>query len=341
MKAIACTRYGSPDVLQLKEAKKPAPKDDEALVKVHAASLNAADFETLRGVFVVRMAALRRPMHSILGSDIAGRVEAVGRSVKGFKPGDEVWGDLSVCGFGAFAEYVAAPEDALAPKPDSMTFEEAAAYPQAGILALQNLRGSGPSSPSAIFLDKGPIEPGQRVLINGAGGGVGTFAVQLAKYFGAEVTGVDSAKKLDMLRSLGADHVIDYRQQDYTKSGQQYDLILDVVARRSIFAHKRALSPNGTFVYIGGSTAAIFQALFLAPLISRIGTKKLGVVLQKPNRKEDLDFLTELFEAGKVVPVIDRRYPLTELPEALRYLEEGHALGKVVITVAQDNETQR
>jgi NADPH:quinone reductase-like Zn-dependent oxidoreductase len=321
MKAIVCTKYGPPDVLQLKEVARPIPKDDEALVKVHASSLNAADFENLRGVFVVRLVAPRKPMYKILGTDIAGRIVAVGRNVKQFQPGDEIWVDLSAYGWGAFAEYVCVPGNALRLKSASMTFEEAAAYPQAAVLALQNLR------------DKRQIEPGQKVLINGAGGGVGTFAVQIAKYFGAEVTGVDSTRKLDMLRSIGADHVIDYTQEDFTKSGQRYDLILDVVAYRSIFAYKRALGPTGIFVYVGGSTAAIFQALLLGPLISRAGTKKLGIVMGKPNKKEDLAYLVELFETGKVVPVIDRRYPLSEVPEALRYLEEGHALGKIVITM--------
>jgi len=321
MKAIVSESYGSPDVLQLKEVEKPIPKEDEALVKVHATSLNAADFETLRGVFIVRMGAPRKPMYKILGTDIAGRVEAVGANVKQFQPGDEIWADLSAYGWGAFAEYVCVPENALRLKPTSMTFEEAAAYPQAAVLALQNLR------------DKRPIESGQKVLINGAGGGVGTFAVQISKYFGAEVTGVDSTGKLDMLRSIGADHVIDYTQEDFTKNGQLYDLILDVVAYRSIFDYRRVLSPEGIFVFVGGSTAAIFQALFLGPLISRAGSKKMGIVMGKPNKKEDFDFLTELFNAGKVVPVIDRRYPLSEVPEALRYLEEGHAQGKVVITV--------
>jgi NADPH:quinone reductase-like Zn-dependent oxidoreductase len=321
MKAIVCTKYGSPDVLQLKEVEKPTPKDNEALVKVHAASVNAADLETLRGVFIVRIGGPLKPMYKILGTDIAGRVEAVGRNVKQFQPGDEIWGDLSACGWGAFAEYVCVPENALRLKPASMTFEEAAAYPQAAVLALQNLRG------------KRPIEPGQKVLINGAGGGVGTFAVQLAKYFGAEVTGVDSTRKLDMLRSIGADQVIDYTQEDFTKSGQRYDLILDVVAYRSIFDYKRALSPKGIYVFVGGSTAAIFQALFLGPLISMTGSKKMGVVMGKPNKKEDLVFLKELFEAGKVVPVIDRCYPLSEVPEAFRYLGEGHTQGKVVITM--------
>jgi NADPH:quinone reductase-like Zn-dependent oxidoreductase len=325
MKAIVCTKYGSPDVLQLKEVAKPTPKEDEALVKVHATSLNAADFETMRGVFIVRLTGPLRPMYKILGSDIAGRVEAVGRNVKQFQPGDEIWGDLSFpYGFGTFAEYVCIPENALRLKPASMTFEEAAAIPTAAVVALQNLRC------------KRPIQPGQKVLINGAGGGVGTFAVQLAKYFGAEVTGVDSTRKLDMLRSIGADHLVDYTQEDFTQNEQRYDLILDVVAYRSIFAYKRALGPEGIFVYVGGSTAAIFQALLLGPLISKIGSKKVGIGMWKPNNKEDLDLLTELFEAGKVVPVIDRRYPLSEVPEALRYLEEGHALGKVVITTKPD-----
>ncbi|GAJ11877.1 unnamed protein product, partial [marine sediment metagenome] len=235
MKAIVCTKYGPPDVLQLKEVDKPTPKDNEALVKVRAASLNATDFEYLRGVFIARLVykGLLKPKNTILGTDIAGQVEAVGRNVTQFQPDDEIWGDLSVCGFGAFAEYVCVPENVLRLKPASMTFEEAAAIPTAAVLALHNL------------CDKRPIQPGQKVLINGAGGSVGTFAVQLARYFGAEVTGVDSMEKLDMLRSIGADHVIDYTQEDFTRSGQHYDLILDVVAHRSFFDYKRALSPKG------------------------------------------------------------------------------------------------
>ncbi|NIM94520.1 MAG: zinc-binding dehydrogenase [Anaerolineales bacterium] len=325
MKAIVCAEYGSPDVLQLKEVDKPIPKDDQALVKIHASSLNAADFETLRGEFVVRIASPFKPMYKILGTDVAGRIEAVGRNVKEFQAGDEIWGDLSFpYGSGAFAEYVCIPEEALRLKPASMSFEEAAAIPTAAVVALQNL------------LAKGPIEPGQKVLINGAGGGVGTFAVQLAKYYGAEVTGVDHTRKLDMMRSIGADHVIDYTQEDFTQNEGVYDLVLDVVAYRSIFAYRRALGPEGIFIYVGGSTGAIFQSLLLAPLISKFGNKKMGIGAWNPNKKEDLDFLAELFEAGKVLPVIDRRYPLGELPEALRYLEDGHALGKVVITVAHN-----
>jgi NADPH:quinone reductase-like Zn-dependent oxidoreductase len=327
MKAIVCTEYGSPDVLQLKEVPKPTPKDDEALVKVHATSLNAADFETLRGDWSARFGGPVRPMYKILGTDLAGRVERVGRNVKQFQPGDDVWGDLSFpYGFGTFAEYVSVSEKALAHKPASMTFEEASTYPQAAIIPLQTLR------------EKARIQPGHKVLINGAGGGMGTFAVQIAKLYGAEVTGVDSSRKLDMLRSIGADHVIDYAQEDYTKSGQRYDLILDVVAHRSVFDYRRALSPDGKFIIVGGSLGTFLQVVILGALISRMGSKNLGINAYDANNREDLAALAELFEDGKVVPVIDRRYPLREVPEALRYLQEGRALGKVVITVEQSSE---
>jgi len=327
MKAIVYERYGSPDVLQLKEVEKPTPKDNEVLIKVHAASINSWDWELLRGKpFVNRLLfGLLKPKIKILGADIAGRVEAVGRNVKQFQPGDEVFGDLCECGWGGFAEYVCARENALALKPASMTFEEVAAVPQAAVMALQGLR------------DKGQIQPGQKVLINGAGGGVGTFAVQIAKSFEAEVTGVDSTRKLDMLRSIGADQVIDYTQEDFTKSGQRYDLILDVAAYHSIFDYKRALSPKGIYVMVGGSSARIFQTIFLGPLISMTGNKKLGILAHKPNK--GLDFMKELFEAGKVVPVIDRRYPLSEVPEALRHFGEGHAKGKLVINLEHNNKT--
>ena len=328
MKAIVCTEYGSPDVLQLKEVAKPIPKDDEALVKVHAVSVNAGDLETLKGMWTARFGGPLKPQHKILGTDIAGRVEAVGSDVKQFQPGDEVWGDLSFpYAYGTFAEYVSVSENALALKPASMTFEQAATYPHSAIVTLQSLR------------DTGQIQPGQKVLINGAAGGMGTFAVQLAKYYGAEVTGVDGASKLDLLRSIGADQVIDYAQEDYTKTGQHYDLILDVVAYRSVFDYWRALSPEGIFVIVGGSLGSFLQIALLGTLISKMGNKKLGINKWEPNNKEDLDFLTDLFEAGKVVPVIDRRYPLSEVPEALRYLEGGHAQGKVVITVAQNCKT--
>ena len=326
MKAIVYTEYGPPAVFQLIEVDKPTPKDDEVLVKVYAASVNSWDWELLsKKPSMVSLGKRSDPRYKILGADIAGQVEAVGRNVKQFQPGDEVFGDLCQSGFGGFAEHVCARENALALKPASMTFEEAAAVPQAGLLALQGLR------------NKGQIQPGQKVLINGAGGGVGTFAVQIAKSFGAEVTGVDSTMKLDMMRSIGADHVIDYTQEDYTKNGQRYDLILDVKVYRSIFDYKRALRPRGTFLAVGGSWARIFQLLLLGPLIRMGGGKKMGILAYKPNK--DSAFLIDLIEAGKVVPVIDRRYPLSEVPEALRYLGEGHALGKVVITVAHNNKT--
>jgi NADPH:quinone reductase-like Zn-dependent oxidoreductase len=327
MRAIVCTEYGPPDVLQLKDVPEPIPKDDQVLVKVHAASVNAADLETLRGDLIVRIASPRRPMYEIPGSDIAGRVEAVGRDVVQYQPGDGVWGDLSFPhGLGGFAEYVCASEKALAPKPASMTFEEAATYPQAAIVALQSLR------------DKGQIQPGQKVLINGAGGGMGTFAVQLAKYFGADVTGVDSTPKLDMLRAIGADHVLDHTQEDYTRSGQRYDLILDLAAYRSVFDYRRALAPEGIFMMVGGSVGTLLQVVSLGTLISWRGSQRIGLNAWEPNKREDLAFLAELFEAGKVVPVIDRRYPLHEVPEALRYLEKEPHLGKIVITVVLGDE---
>ena len=326
MKAIVYTKYGLPDVLQLKEVEKPTPKDDEVLVKVHAASVNDWDWGLLRGKpFMSLIPGLLKPKYKILGGDIAGRVEAAGRNVKQFHPGDDVFGDLCQCGWGGFAEYVCARENALTLKPGSMSFEEAAAIPQAAMLALRGLRY------------KGRIQPGQKVLINGAGGGAGTFAVQIAKSFGAEVTGVDSTRKLEMMRSIGADQVIDYTKTDFTKNGQHYEFILDFAAHHSIFDYKRALSPKGIFVVVGGSTARIFQAVFLGALISMTGGKKMGLLMHKPN--EDLAFMIELFEAGKVVPVIDRRYPLSEVPEALRYFGEGQAKGKLVITVEHNNKT--
>jgi NADPH:quinone reductase-like Zn-dependent oxidoreductase len=323
MKAIVRSQYGSPDVLRLKDIAKPVAKDDEVLVRVHAAGVNMADVDYLRGrPTIARLGTgLPRPKNLVLGLDVAGQVEAVGNDVTRFQPGDEVFGDLTEFGYGAFAEYVCAPEDAFAPKPPSLTLEEAATVPQAGVMALQGLRGER------------PIQPGHKVLINGAGGNVGPFAVQIAKSFGAEVTGVDSSGKLDMLRSIGADHVIDYTQEDYTRSGQRYDRILDVASNRSIFECKRALAPEGSYLVVAGSMARMFQAMFLGPLISMAGSRKMGIVMWKPFKKEDVAALTELIEAGKVTPVIDRRYPLSEVPDALRYQEEGHSVGKIVITV--------
>lgn len=322
MRAIVYTKYGSPDVLELMEVEKPTPKDGEVLVKVHAASANAYDWHMLRAdPFLVRLmgGGLLKPKNTRLGADIAGRVEAVGRNVKQFQPGDEVFGDLSACGNGGFAEYVSVPENALASKLARMTFEEAAAVPMAAVTALQGLR------------DNGQIQPGQKVLINGASGGVGTFAVQIAKAFGAEVTGVCSTRNLDMARSIGATQVIDYTREDFTQSGQRYDLILAVNGYHPISAYKRALSPEGIYVMAGGSNAQIFQALLLGRWMSGTAGKTMGALAAKPNQN-DLVFMRELLETGKVVPVIDRRYPLSEVPEAIRYLEEGHAKGKVVIT---------
>ncbi len=323
MKAIVTKRYGPPEKLHLQEVDKPTPKDNEVLIKVHASSMNAADFEIQRGSLITRMQGPLRPKHKIPGSDVAGQIEAVGRNTSEFQPGDEVVGDLFYAGFGAFAEYVCAPEHVLTPKPTAMTFEEAATYPQSAVIALQCLRG------------KRKIQPRHKVLINGAGGGMGTFAVQIAKTYGAEVTGVDSAKKLDMISSIGADHVVDYAQENYTKNGQLYDFILDTVANRSFYDYERALSAEGIFVMVGGSRKALLQAVLLGPRRSKADGKHLGINLwSKPYNKEDMEFLAELFEAGKVVPVIDRCYPLSEVPEALRYLEEGQVLGKLVVSVA-------
>ena len=320
MKAIVYTKYGPPEVLQLEEVAKPTPKDDEVLVKVRAASVNRSDWEGLRGKpLYARIGGILRPRHHILGSDIAGRVEVAGRNVSLFQPGDEVFGDI-LGRPGGFAEYVCARESALAPKPPSMTFEEAAAIPQSAVIALQGIR------------DKGQVQPGQKVLINGAGGGAGTFAVQLAKMYGAEVTGVDNTGKLDFMRSLGADHVIDYTQEDFTKNGEQYDLILDVVAHRSVFACKRALSSNGRYLLAGGSVATMLQILLLGPLIRATTGKKVRILAVQPNPK-DMVYMTELCEAGKVTPAIAKTYPLEEVPEAIGYVGGGHAQGKVVITV--------
>jgi NADPH:quinone reductase-like Zn-dependent oxidoreductase len=308
----------------LKEAEKPTPKDNEVLIKVHAASVNAADLHFLRAdPFLIRlMSGLLKPKNTILGADIAGQIEAVGRNVTLFQPGDEVFGDLSMCGRGTFAEYVCASEHALALKPSNITFEQAAAVPMAAVTALQGLR------------DKGKIRLEQKVLINGASGGVGSFAVQIAKSFGAEVTGVCSTSKLGMVRSIGADHVIDYTQEDFTQNGQHYDLILAANGYHPILAYKDALSPRGMYVMTGGSTAQMFEAMLLGPWISMTGSKKMGNLLARPNQK-DLAFMKELLETGKVTPVIDRCYPLNEVPEAIRYLEAGHAQGKVVITIGR------
>lgn len=320
MKAIVYTKYGSPDVLQLKEVEKPTPQDHEVLIKIHAASVNAYDWHSLTAdIFLIRLmgGGLLRPKNTRLGADIAGRVEAVGGNVKQFRPGDEVFGSI---GHGGFAEYACAPETRLALKPENLSFEEAAAVPMAALTALQGLR------------DEGQIHSGQKVLINGASGGVGTFAVQIAKSFGAEVTAVCSSRNLDQAYAIGADQVIDYTRQDFTQNGQQYDLIFAANGYHPLSHYKRALTPQGIYVMAGGSMAQIFQAMLLGSRMSKPGGRKMGGVSAKIDQK-DLVILKGLIEAGKVKPVMDRRYPLSEAAEALRYLGGGHARGKVVIAV--------
>jgi len=320
MKAIVYTEYGSPDVLQLREVPKPVPTDDEILIKIHAVSVNRSDWEGLIGKpLYARVGGLRKPRGQILGSDIAGRVEVIGKNNTQFQPGDEVFGEMADYR-GGFAEYVCARGKFLALKPPRMTFEEAAAIPQAGVIALQSI------------CDKGRVQPGQNVLINGGGGGAGMFAIQLAKMYGAEVTGVDNTGKQDFMRSLGADHVIDYTREDFTRNGKQYDLILDLIAHRSVFDYQRALKPNGSYFAVGGSVATLFEIFLLGPWI-RMATSKNVRVLAVQRSRKNLEAITELCEAGKVIPVIDKRYPLSDVPEALRYLGEGHARGKLVITV--------
>jgi NADPH:quinone reductase-like Zn-dependent oxidoreductase len=326
MKAVMYTAYGPPEVLQLTEVATPTPTDDDVLIKVQAVSVNRSDWEGLTGKpLYARFGGLLKPGSQILGSDVAGRVVMAGRKHSQFHPGDEVFGEMWDY-HGGFAEYVCTQGTAWAHKPPSLTFEQVAAIPQAGVIALQGIH------------EKGQVQPGQTVLINGAGGGAGSFAVQLAKLSGAEVTGVDNPGKLDFLRSLGADHVIDYTREDFTKTGQQYDLILDLVAHRSVFAYRRALKPNGTYFAVGGSVATLLQIVLLGPWMRRATGKDIRVLAVQRNQR-DLLAITELCEAGKIVPVIDRRYPLREVPEALRYLGEGHAKGKVVITLDENNHT--
>ena len=323
MKAIVCTKYGHPvDVLQLKEVEKPTPTDDQVLVKVHAASINISDLAPIRGVFLARLlgTGLLKPKRTRIGADIAGQVEAVGKNVKRFQPGDGVFGDAS----GGAAEYVCAREDLLVLKPTNVTFEEAASVGVVATSALQGLRTE-------------QIRPGQKVLVNGASGAVGTFAVQIAKSFGTEVTAVCSPQNLDNARSMGADHVIDYTQEDFTRNGLSYDLIIAVNGYHSILAYRRALSPKGICVVLGGKLPQIFQALLWGPLISKMGSKKIGFMGIAKLNQQDLVLLKELLEAGKVKPVIDRRYTLSETAEAMQYLEEGHAKGKIVIEIQRGN----
>ena len=315
-------RYGTPEVLELRDVAPPTPKANEVLLRVYAASVNDWDWELLRGMaFVVRMLnGLLTPKAQILGGDVAGLVEAAGEGVTAFQPGDAVYGDLIRNGLGAFAEYVCAPEACLAHKPPGMTFEQAAAIPQAGMLAVQGL------------IDVGGIRSGQKLLLNGAGGGVGTFALQIAKVYGVEVTAVDKATKLDMLHAMGANHVIDYLDEDFTEQGERYDLILDVKTNRSPFAYARALNPNGVYATVGGNTARLLQVLALGPLLSRVTNKHLRVVALKPNK--DLTYINELFEAGKLQPVIDRTFTLADVPDAFRRFGSADHKGKIVVTMA-------
>jgi NADPH:quinone reductase-like Zn-dependent oxidoreductase len=324
IKAIVYTQYGPPDVLQLREVEKPTPKEHQILVKVQAASANAMDYrrferQSLPGRFLDER--LIKAINKVLGADVAGTVEAVGSQVTEFKPGDEVFGVAP----GSFAEYVANGASKFVLKPANVSFETAAAVPVAGLTALQGLR------------DKGRIQPGQKVLIYGASGGVGTFAVQIAKAFGAEVTAVCSTRNLDMVRSIGADHIIDYKREDFSQSGQRYDLILAVNGHRSIRAYRRALNPNGICVVAGGSLAQILQAMLLGPLVSRLGSKKI-TLMSTGTPKNDLLVLKELLETGKIVPVIEKCYPLPETAEAIRYVVKEHARGKVVITIPENNK---
>lgn len=320
MKAIVRETYGSPDVLHLEDVPVPALGDGDVLVRVRAASANAGDWHLLRGTpWPFRLVAgLRTPKFKIIGTDVAGHVEAVGASVTQFRPGDAVFGELSRCSFGAYAEFVVAPETAMALKPANLSFEEAATLPTAGCTALQGLR-------------KGRIRRSQQVLINGASGGVGTFAVQIAKAFDTEVTAVCSTRSADLARSIGADHVVDYTRDDFTTRGARYDLILAANGDRSIWEYRRALTADGCYVMTGGSNRQLTDALVFGPLLS-MGRQQFGNLLAKPNQA-DLLLLKELCETGKVHPVIDRRFPLSDVSSAVRYVEDGHARGKVVVTV--------
>lgn len=324
MKAIVYSKFGSTDNFKLKEVEKPNPKDNEVLIKIHAASINSWDWDMVRGrpLLYRLLFGIFKPKFPIIGCDVAGKIEAVGKNVSHLKLGDEVFGDVSPCGFGAFAEYVCAPENLIALKPANATFEEAAAIPQGAVLALQSLQ------------IKKDIKPEHHILINGAAGSMGPFALQLTKLKGATVTCVDAAPKLNMLSALGADHVIDYTQEDFTKNGKRYDMIIEPVANQSIFAYKRSLAPNGNYVIVGGKVRRIFQTLFVGSLISLFTDKKMRILVHHPNTN-DLNILKELVEAGKLKSIIDKTFPLQDTPKALKYYGSGNAIGKVVITVEE------
>jgi NADPH:quinone reductase-like Zn-dependent oxidoreductase len=323
MKAAVCTKYGSPDDLTLKEVDIPVPKEDEVLVKIHASSVNFGNLVLLRGQpFLARFAfGLFKPRYSIPGGDISGQVVSIGKDVKQFQAGNMVFGDLSRCGWGGFAEYVCVPESAIALKPNNLSFDESASVPMAGVTALQALR------------NKGNIQPGQKVLIYGASGGVGTFAVQIARSLGAEVTGVCSSRNVDLLRSIGVHHVIDYKTENFKDKTEKYDLILGVNGHQPISTYTKALNPNGMFVHVGGSEAQLFQTMIQGPWTSLIGSKKVGSMLQRADQK-DLMYLKDLLETEKVKPVIDRKFNLNEVAEAFKYFAEGHSQGKVIISIS-------
>jgi NADPH:quinone reductase-like Zn-dependent oxidoreductase len=324
VKAIVRSEYGPPDVLKFADLPTPSPEDDQVLVRIRASSINMADVDYMRGhPKAARVGTgLQRPKTKRLGLDLAGIVETVGGNVTRFQPGDEVFGDLTSYGFGAFAEYACAPERAFAPKPAGLSFEEAAVVPQAGVMALQGVRTK-----------KGQPKPGSKVLINGGGGNVGPFAVQIAKAFGAEVTGVDHRDKLDFMRSIGADHVLDYTTQDFTKTGQRYDWILDMAPFHSLASSRRALNPSGVYLMVPGTMPQVFKSFVAAPLVSRFGSRKMGMPMWRPMDQGDIAFLTELLEVGKIAPAIDRTYPFDEIHEALRYQQEGQTVGKIAITM--------
>lgn len=323
MKAIICAKYGLPDVFELKEVEKPVPNENEILIKIHTASINAYDWRLMKAEpFMVRFmgGGVLKPKKQIPGVDISGRIEAAGRNIKQFKPGDDVFGSLTRCPSGGFAEYACAPENAFVLKPAGMTFEQAASIPMAALTALQGLR------------DYGEIKQGQKVLINGASGGVGTFAVQIAKSFGAEVTAVTSTGKIDMVRSLGADYAIDYTKEDFTKGEKLYDLVFAANGFHPVSDYIRVLNPDGIYVVAGGTMAQMFQAMLLGPMLTRKGNKKVVSYTEHPNQK-DMLLIAKLFEEGKVIPVIDRCYPLNQVPTAMQYVYDGHAKGKVVINI--------
>lgn len=320
MQAIIYEKYGEPtEVMKLKEVAKPVPKADEVLIKVKAVSLNASDKEFVYGTpAYVRMWGLQKPKYSILGSDVTGIIEAVGEEVTQFKVGDEVLGDIMYA-WGGFAEYVGAKASSLVLKPANRSFEEVATLPQAAVVVLQGLR------------DKGQIKPGQQVLINGAGGGSGTFAIQLAKHYGTEVTGIDNTGKLAFMRSVGADHVIDYTKEDFVEVGRKYDFILDLVAHRSLFDYKKVLKPQGKYLLVGGLMKRLLQVAFLGAIFSKKNGQQFSILEHKQNTK-DLTSILELYEAGKITPCIDKNFPLAEVPQAIAYLASGQAKGKVMIS---------